>query len=168
MKQYFMKRDIMGLLVAVSSLCVMACHSSSRQHANNDTLKSNTDSVITIAPVDTSIEGHWYLQPQLPSDTSAGRIPQITFTVTENKFFGNTGCNSMTGMFVKKGDSLRFDERMVSTRMLCTGYNEKAFIDNLLRTNRFEIKNGVLLLLENQTVLSKWVRKLEDQPVKKA
>lgn len=163
-----MKHYIMGACIAVSSMCVMACHSSSHQRFNNDTLKSNADSVITIAPIDTAIEGHWYLQPQLPSDTAAGRIPEITFSVTENKFFGNTGCNSMTGMFVKKADSLRFDERMVSTRMFCTGYNEKGFIDNLLRTNRFEIKNGVLLLLDNQTILSKWVRKLEDQPIKRA
>ncbi|MDR6342571.1 heat shock protein HslJ [Filimonas zeae] len=150
---------ISGVCMAMSFAFVVACHSSSR---------SNTDAAISTAPVDTSLGGQWYLQPQLPSDTGAGKIPQIIFSATEDKFTGNTGCNQMTGMFTRKGDSLRFDERIISTRMACMGYNEKAFIDNLLRTNRFEIKNGVLMLMENETILSKWVRKLEDQPIKKA
>lgn len=159
---------VSGVCVAVSFVFLIACHSSSHQSTNSDSAKAGSGAAISTAPVDTSLEGHWYLQPQLPSDTASGKIPEITFSATENKFTGSTGCNRMTGMFTRKGDSLRFDERIVSTRMLCMGYNEKGFIDNLLRTNHFEIKNGVLQLMENETILSKWVRKLEDQPVKKA
>jgi len=159
---------VSGVCMAACFSFLIACNSSSRQRANSDSAKATTDTAISAAPADTSLEGHWYLQPQLPSDTSAGKIPEISFSVTENKFFGSTGCNRMTGMFTRKGDSLKFDERIVSTRMLCMGYNEKGFIDNLLRTNRFEIKNGILMLMENETILSKWVRKLEDQPIKKA
>jgi len=42
--------------------------------------------------------------------------------------------------------------------MACPGYNEKAFLDNLLKTNRYRIKNGVLQLMYNTTILSNWVR----------
>lgn len=165
-----MSRNLMlTACMAASFTFLVACHSSSHQHSAADSDRQNADSAISAAALtDTSLEGHWFLQPQLPSDTGAGKIPEIVFNATENKFSGSTGCNRMTGMFTRKGDSLRFDERIVSTRMLCMGYNEKGFIDNLLRTNHFEIKNGVLQLMENETILSKWVRKLEDQPIKKA
>lgn len=159
---------VSGVCMAICFAFLMACNSSSRQPTNSDYVKAAADSTLSTTRIDTSLEGHWYLQPQLPSDTSAGKIPEISFSVTENKFFGSTGCNRMTGLFTRKGDSLKFDERIVSTRMLCMGYNEKGFIDNLLRTNRFEIKNGILMLMENETILSKWARKLEDQPIKKA
>ncbi|BAV09751.1 hypothetical protein FLA_5804 [Filimonas lacunae] len=115
-----------------------------------------------------SLEGKWYLQPELASDTSTGRIPEITFHASDGRFTGSTGCNRMSGTFIRKDDTLQFDSRIVSTRMACIGYNEKPFIDNLLRTNHFVIKGGILMLMYNETVLSKWVRHLEDQPIKKA
>lgn len=161
-----MKRNTGFFTCLLLGCLISACHSSPRQTTNKDSVIVKTDSAVTI--IDTSLEGLWRLQPQLPSDTAAGRIPEIIFSATENRFSGNTGCNRMTGIFMRKADSLRFDERIVTTRMACMGYNEKIFLDNLLRTNRFVIKGGVLMLMENETVLSKWVRHLEDQPIKKA
>jgi heat shock protein HslJ len=96
--------------------------------------------------------------PVLASDTAAGKIPQLNFNLKTNRFSGNTGCNTMSGSFDVKEDALRFGENMVSTKMACPGYNEKVFIDNLLKTNRYEIKNGVLQLMYNTTILSNWVR----------
>ena len=106
-----------------------------------------------------TLAGTWVLQPVLASDTAAGKLPTITFNLASKKFSGNTGCNDMSGHFFTKGDSLSFDEHIIVTRKACEGYNEKAFIDNLGKTTRFEIVDGVLQLMDDQTILSKWTRK---------
>ena len=56
--------------------------------------------------------------------------------------------------------SLSFSDKLVTTKMACTGYNEKAFLKNLLLTTHFKLKSGVLILLaEDNTELSRWERK---------
>jgi heat shock protein HslJ len=110
---------------------------------------------------ETTLAGTWVLQPVLASDTAAGKFPTITFDLASKKFSGNTGCNDMSGHFFVKGDSLSFDEHIVLTRKACEGYNEKAFIDNLAKTTGYKIVDGVLQLMNDQTVLSKWTRKAD-------
>jgi heat shock protein HslJ len=109
--------------------------------------------------LDTTLAGTWILQPVLASDTASGRLPSLTFNLASNKFMGNTGCNGMAGRFFVRGDSLTFTEQMIMTRKACDGYNERAFIDNLSKTNRYKIVDGVLQLMSDQTILSKWTRK---------
>jgi heat shock protein HslJ len=117
----------------------------------------------TIIQSDTStIAGKWELMPVMPSDTATGTIPQLNFDLATKEFSGNTGCNPMNGSFEVNKDALSFGANMISTKMSCQGYNEKAFIDNLLKANRYEIKDGVLQLMYNTTILSKWVRHVSD------
>src|SRR4051794_12355050 len=122
---------------------------------NHFTPRNNLSNV----PADTTIAGVWVLQPVLSSDTAAGRLPQLNFNLATKKFTGNTGCNDMSGSFFIRKDSLAFNEHSVSTRKMCQGYNEKAFIDNLTKTNHYKIEDGVLQLMNDQTILSKWTRK---------
>jgi len=112
------------------------------------------------APHTTQLDGKWFLQPVLPSDTATGKVPYIAFDTKKNRFSGNTGCNSMNGKFELSGNSLRFDSNMITTKMACTGYNENAFIKSLLRTNGYKFDNGVLVLLFDGTELSRWTRNL--------
>ncbi|RFM30325.1 META domain-containing protein [Deminuibacter soli] len=121
----------------------------------------------TAAATDTSIAGEWYLVPQLASDSAAGKLPAIRFDVAVNAFSGNTGCNVMRGTYVKAGDSIVFNKQVITTRMACIGYNEKAFLDNLFRVNRFKLSGTELWLYENDAVLFKWSRKITT-PLKKA
>ena len=114
----------------------------------------------------TNIAGNWYLLPAMASDTAAGKIPQINFDLKTNNFSGNTGCNAMSGTFVIKQDAFQFNENIISTKMACPGYNEKLFIDNLLKTNRYQVKNGVLQLMYNATVLSQWARRIDTTTTK--
>jgi len=115
-----------------------------------------------------TIAGNWYLIPVLPSDTAAGKIPTLNFDLAAGRFSGNDGCNSMSGSFFIKEDAMRFGENMISTKMACPGYNEKPFVDNLLKANRFMIKDGVLQLMYNTTILSKWTRFVDTSASKKA
>ena len=146
------------LLFAGLFLSAVTCRSNMHSGAavqDSTSFKQDT----TAKMQDTStIEGRWQLQPVMASDTAAGKIPYIIFDLKTNRFSGNTGCNSMSGNFVIKQDALQFNENVISTKMACPGYNEKPFFDNLLKTNRYTIKNGVLQLMYNATILSKWVR----------
>jgi heat shock protein HslJ len=120
-----------------------------------------TGNNLSHVPADTTISGVWLLQPVLASDTAAGRIPQLNFNLTTKKFTGNTGCNDMSGSFFIRKDSLAFNEHIISTRTMCQGYNEKAFVDNLTKTNHYKIVDGVLQLMNDQTILSKWTREAD-------
>jgi len=139
------------VLVTAASLIVFA---SARQK------NFNTSFVVNNAN-DTTLAGTWVLQPVLPSDTATGKVPTLTFSLATKKFTGNTGCNEMSGHFFLNGDSLTFDENMITTRKACEGYNEKAFIGNLIKTNRYKIEDGVLQLMSDQTILSRWKRNIK-------
>ena len=116
---------------------------------------------VTMTPIaDTnSLNGQWFLQPMLSSDTAAGKIPELRFNMATHGFTGNTGCNTMRGSFNKTDTSLAFNQDIVITKMACTGYDEAAFIKSLLRTNRYKFEKGVLILMFDATELSRWTRK---------
>jgi heat shock protein HslJ len=114
-----------------------------------------------------SLNGKWYLQPVLASDTATGQIPFLNFNIRESRFTGHTGCNNMSGKFTLTDTSLFFNEEITLTKVLCPGYNEGAFVKNLLRTNRYSFDSGVLVLFFNQTELSRWTRKVDTASRKK-
>lgn len=116
---------------------------------------------------DTSLNGEWFLQPVLASDTAAGKFPSIKFNVSKGTFTGHTGCNRMNGSFTLTDSTLVISERLATTKMLCPGFNEAAFLKTLLNTNRYKREEGVLILMFDQTELSRWTRKPYRAPVSK-
>jgi hypothetical protein len=48
---------------------------------------------------------------------------------------------------------------MITTRMFCAGYNESAFLQNLLRVDYYKVKKGVLILSVGGIEVSRWNRK---------
>ena len=113
----------------------------------------------------TQLGGQWFLQPVLVSDTATGKIPRLVFDLSTKKFTGNTGCNSMSGQFEFTDSTLQFNQRIITTRMACIGYNEKEFLETLHRTNSYKLQGGTLILLFDQTELSRWTRKVMPKPV---
>lgn len=113
------------------------------------------------------IEGQWKLLPVLASDTETGKIPLIIFNIANRSFTGNTGCNSFNGKIAVNGDKLSFTEQAVVTQNDCQGYNEDAFMASLIKVNHYKIDHGVLELMIDETILSKWVRKEPVNTVKK-
>jgi heat shock protein HslJ len=104
------------------------------------------------------LQGKWYLQAVMDSDTATGKNPEINFDVTRKQFSGNTGCNTMRGNFQATDSTIAFSEQMVTTKMLCVGYNEPAFLKNLIRSNSYRIQNGKLVLMVEGTEISRWTR----------
>jgi heat shock protein HslJ len=118
-------------------------------------------------PADTSLNGEWFLQPVLASDTAAGKFPSIKFNVAKGTFTGHTGCNRMNGTFKRTDTSLTINEHIAVTKMVCPGFNEAAFLKTLLNTNRFKRDDGILVLMFDQTELSRWTRKPYRAPMSK-
>jgi heat shock protein HslJ len=112
----------------------------------------------------TKLGGRWFLQPVLASDTSTGKIPRLELNLSAKRYTGNTGCNDMSGTLEYTDSTITFVQP-VTTKMNCVGYNERAFLENLLRTNRYHLENGMLILLFNQTEISRWTRKVMPKPV---
>lgn len=106
-----------------------------------------------------TLNGEWFLQPVLASDTATGQFPSLKFQLSTNRFSGNTGCNTMSGSVKHTDSTLSFNENIRVTKKACTGYNEQAFLQNLLMTNRYVFEDSVLILQFNQTELSRWTRK---------
>ncbi len=116
---------------------------------------------------DTSLNGEWFLQPVLASDTAAGKFPSIKFNVAKGTFTGHTGCNRMNGTFKRTDTSLTINEHIDLTKMVCPGFNEAAFLKTLLNTNRYKKEGDVLVLMFDQTQLSRWTRKPYRAPMSK-
>ena len=136
--------------------------SDSTQSAKNDTPQAQAPVPVTDT---TKLDGLWFLDPVLVSDTATGKIPRFTLNLSTKKFTGNTGCNDMSGTFDFTDSTLQFNQRIITTKMNCVGYNEKAFLENLLRTNSYRLQGGMLILMFDQTELSHWTRKVTPKPV---
>jgi heat shock protein HslJ len=161
-------KPILLLLFAAFSACN---GSESTADASGDSSIASSDSP-AMAPdslrlmSDTvKLAGPWYLLPVLASDTGAGRIPQLHFKTSDKTFTGNTGCNSMSGTFQYTDSTLQFNERIMLTKMACTGYNEAAFIKNLLRTDHYRFEDTVLVLMAGDQEISRWSRHPTKPPV---
>ena len=111
-----------------------------------------------LSPI-SKLSGKWYLVPALESDTATGRIPEIQFDIKESRFTGNTGCNRMSGSFLATDSTLHFSEKMITTRMYCTGYNESAFLQNLLRVESYKYRKGMLIFTVGNVEVFRWTRK---------
>ena len=114
----------------------------------------------TPATADTGkIEGIWFLVAILPSDTAAGKVPNINFNVSAKSFTGHTGCNNMRGTFNVSDSTLKFNDQIITTKMACTGYNENAFLKNFTKVTGYKFENGMLVLMADAIELSRWTRK---------
>jgi heat shock protein HslJ len=110
----------------------------------------------------TTLDGTWYLQPVLESDTATGKTPRLDLNLAAARFTGNTGCNSMHGKFwfSNNDSSLSFGDKFALSKMVCPGYNEPAFLKSLGNTTHYKLRNGMLTLVgDDHTELSRWMRK---------
>jgi heat shock protein HslJ len=142
-------------------------------HRGNSFLRFHPEQIISCSPPnieklvvklvsqkkDTSLNGQWFLQPTLPSDTATGQLPTLRFNLKNKTFTGNTGCNTISGSFVQTDTSFHFNDNVRLSKKICTGYNEAAFLKNLFMANRYSIEDSVMTLWFDQTQLSRWTRK---------
>lgn len=101
-----------------------------------------------------TLSGSWELEEFIGKDKSAksldDRFPnqKPTLTFQNNEVFGNDGCNNLTGGYVAIGNSLTV-KNVATTRMACQGVDSSAFGERLNNVNKYEIKDGKLILFAN-------------------
>lgn len=133
-----------SFLIALCGICFfLSVDAQEKPHKNNSTL----------------IDGLWYLRPLIAADTATGVLPNIRINSSTRSFSGNTGCNTMEGKLEKTDSTLRFMEPIAMTRRYCSGYDEAAFLQSLKKANRYQLRNGDLILYFDATELSRWTRK---------
>jgi heat shock protein HslJ len=136
----------MALLFA--SLCLISAQ-----------VKPTTESINKRSWSISDLEGKWYLQIVSVNDSSNNRVPEIQFDTKQNRFSGTTGCNQMSGSYVATDSTLHISDKMITTRMFCSGYDELSFLQKLLKIDGYHFKNGRLVLTSKNDVISQWSRK---------
>ncbi len=78
----------------------------------------------------------------------------IRFDETKNSAGGNGGCNVFGGSFSKNGNQIKISQ-IISTKIFCENGSdvENKFFANLDRVTNYEIKNGKLFLMTNETIV---------------
>jgi heat shock protein HslJ len=150
----------MRIISTAFLLFLLACQNGGGASQLSDTAIA-TVSTAPIIPDTSTLAGRWYLQPVLPSDTETGKIPWLELNPDLSRFSGNTGCNSMHGKFYfsKTDSSLSFSDKIVLSKMVCTGFNEGSFLKSLASTARFKLRHDTLIFIgDDHAELSKWIR----------
>lgn len=81
------------------------------------------------------------------------RDAYLSFEVGEKRFFGNGGCNQISGNYNIDNNLIRFGE-VVSTKMSCNDIEfENVFISTLNNIDHYEATGNKLLLKRKQEVL---------------
>jgi heat shock protein HslJ len=92
---------------------------------------------------------------KVPADA---RQPYIIFHEAEKKATGYSGCNEFFGNYELKGEMLTIGP-LGMTRRFCEGAagdTESAFLQALGETRSWKAEKGMLLLLDNSTVLARF------------
>ncbi|MGV3503694.1 MAG: META domain-containing protein [Adhaeribacter sp.] len=92
------------------------------------------------------------LQGQAVAAGQAGRLPRLTFDLSQNRVSGHTGCNRLSGGATVRGRQIIFS-RMITTKMACPGESmEQPFLSILNdSTLTFRLQDSELTLLQGQT-----------------
>jgi len=144
-----MKSIFFAALVGCGLL--MACHSAKKVSA------TTTDA--------SKLAGSWELNyissPGASFDTLYSvKKPVIQFDITNNKVFGNTGCNNFNGPLKIDGNKMDFTQPMAMTRMMCPGNGENVFIGTLQKVNRWAISSdNTLTFISGDIVIMRFVKK---------
>ncbi len=85
--------------------------------------------------------------------------PVVTFDVENTKISGNTSCNAFNGKLVADGNKINFADPLATTRMMCPGEGERAFLETLKKVNTYAISGNTLTFIMGDVAVMRFVRK---------
>lgn len=108
------------------------------------------------------LQGKWNLQSLAGQSDLPGlfnnKIPFLNFDTGGLRVSGNSGCNNLAGSFgVLAGNKINLGP-LAATKMACPGSGEPVFLSALGTITHFNIKNGVLKLLNGKEELMSLVK----------
>ena len=75
--------------------------------------------------------------------------PTLIFDINDNKFSGNTSCNSFSGLLIAYGNQISFNKSMAITKMACSGEGESTFLETLKKVDSYSINANNTLSLNS-------------------
>jgi heat shock protein HslJ len=147
-----MKSLFLCLLLLFS---LVACNSTKNSSSKNISL--NTGSVKNKLG---NVAGEWQLQMLFASDNNWAKAPTLQLNLNEKTFTGNSGCNNLSGKFIISDSYFAFDKNIITTKNVCAdSYRvEKAFLDALIKINKYTITKNELELGQGDIVIMKFKR----------
>lgn len=143
--KYDIKGDNLNLMIADKLVMTLT-----KENIAATTDLNNTNWVLDfIQPLDRSMKS---LSMRFPQQLPTIEIIGKTFT-------GNSGCNNLSGSFLKTGNDVKFD-KIAMTRMFCQDVEENLFVNNLNDVSKVKLENGQLILSNaDDMVLLKFKKK---------
>lgn len=85
------------------------------------------------------------------------KLPYFVLNINDNKFTGNTACNSMFGNFYLEEGGFAFAE-VGSTEMYCesTSHIEQELFKIMRQTDNFSIEGNTLMLLSGEEIIGRF------------
>jgi heat shock protein HslJ len=98
-------------------------------------------------------QSKWFLTSIGGEQIPAGK-PFLVFNPEENTFFGNTGCNSMSGQFQLENDRISFS-KINQTKRACPNMKsvERPFTAILSKENRIKIEIDRICFYQNEKMV---------------
>ena len=73
--------------------------------------------------------------------------------ITKSTFFGNTGCNSMSGSINYSNRDMKFGQKVATSKMACMDYDESNFLSLLQKADNYSLFGNTLQIRQGTTVL---------------
>ncbi|HLO58941.1 MAG TPA: META domain-containing protein [Bacteroidales bacterium] len=161
---YEIKRNTLFLLHA-DSLDIPLVYSINESSLTPLALKNKQDGNYMLKKITNQLQEITWIPVELNGkkmiiDTTAQRMPHLIFKILTNSVTGNGGCNSFSGRYELKANSIRIS-RLISTKMACERIQfESIFMMALGDCDNFKVRNDTLLLNKGEFNLLKLYHKL--------
>jgi uncharacterized membrane protein/heat shock protein HslJ len=115
-----------------------------------------------ILNADGNLTGTWLLDDISGEKNNWEKQPYIVVDLDEETFYANTGCNEISGSTRMRGEKVCFSDINYNSQKECEGYNEKSFIDAVIRCNGYTINQGKLSLTQDGNTVMTFTRHIKE------
>ncbi len=81
------------------------------------------------------------------------RNPTLIMNGAKQVFYGNTGCNSMSGTFNFSAKDIQFGRNIITSKMACNDYDELTFLSALQKADNYTLNGDTLEIRQGNTLL---------------
>lgn len=129
----------------------------------NVTFRGNTYSGCgAILNADGNLTGTWLLDNIDGAENNWEKQPYIVVDLDAETFYANTGCNEISGSTRMRGDKVCFSDINYNSHKECEGYDEKKFIDAVIKCNGYTINQGKLSLTKDGKSVMTFTRYIKE------
>lgn len=109
-------------------------------------------------PSEKNLDGNWTLavfpyQKKTLAEVFGSRVVELRFSKDSSAVTGTTGCNRFRGTYTADAENLTISPNLILTKMACTDYDERLFLNALNRVTKYRQIEGQLELMHNNEIV---------------